>query len=131
MDVTLLCPQQEYRLDAQFESAATENCRLSGGTFCVSHDIESSYAGADVVYAKSWGALPCYGRPQDEWELRKNYRHFIVDEEKMRLTNTVRGVNSTMKSVPRRRSGKSLWCPWCGAMHAYSANIPCCALIDT
>ena len=87
MDVTLLCPQQEYRLDAQFESAALENCRLSGGTFCVSHDIESSYAGADVVYAKSWGALPYYGRPQEEWELRKNYRHFIVDEEKMRLTN--------------------------------------------
>lgn len=87
MDVTLLCPQKEYRLDAQFESAATENCRHSGGTFCVSHDIESSYAGADVVYAKSWGALPYYGRPQEEWELRKNYRHFIVDEEKMRLTN--------------------------------------------
>jgi N-acetylornithine carbamoyltransferase len=87
MDVTLLCPREEYRLDARFESAATENCRHSAGTFCVSHDIESSYAGADVVYAKSWGALPCYGRPQEEWEMRKNYRHFIVDEEKMRLTN--------------------------------------------
>lgn len=87
MDVTLLCPQEEYRLDAQFESAATENCMRSGGTFRVSHDIESSYAGADVVYAKSWGALPYYGRPQEEWELRRNYRHFIVDEEKMRLTN--------------------------------------------
>jgi len=87
MDVTLLCPQQEYRLGAQFEAAATENCRLSGGTFGVSHDIESAYSGADVVYAKSWGALPYYGRPQEEWELRKNYRHFMVDEQKMSLTN--------------------------------------------
>ncbi len=87
MDVTLLCPQQEYRLDEQFESAAKANCKVSGGTFSVSHDIVSAYAGADVVYAKSWGALPYYGRPQEEWELRKNYRHFIVDEEKMSLTN--------------------------------------------
>jgi len=87
MDVTLLCPQEEYRLDAQFEAAATENCRLSGGTFLVSHDIESAYSGADVVYAKSWGALPYYGRPKEEWELRKNYRHFMVDEGKMSLTN--------------------------------------------
>ena len=87
MDVTLLCPQQEYRLDAQFEAAAAENCRHSGGTFGVSHDIESAYSGADVVYAKSWGALPYYGRPQEEWELRKNYRHFMVDEQKMSLTN--------------------------------------------
>jgi len=87
MDVTLLCPQPEYRLDDQFESAALANCEQSGGSFTVSHDIESAYDGADVVYAKSWGALPFYGQVEEEWELRKNYRHFIVDEQKMALTN--------------------------------------------
>jgi N-acetylornithine carbamoyltransferase len=87
MDVTLLCPQPEYRLDDQFESAALANCEQSGGSFTVSHDIESAYDGADVVYAKSWGALPFYGQIEKEWELRKNYRHFIVDEQKMALTN--------------------------------------------
>jgi N-acetylornithine carbamoyltransferase len=87
MDVTLLCPEESYRLDAQFESAAMANSQASGGTFTVTHDIASAYAGADVVYAKSWGALPFYGRVDEEWELRKNYRHFIVDEQKMALTN--------------------------------------------
>jgi N-acetylornithine carbamoyltransferase len=87
MDVTLLCPQQEYRLDSQFEKMAQQNAESSGGSFKVTHDIEEAYTGADVVYAKSWGALPYYGSPEKEWELRKHYKHFIVDEQKMSLTD--------------------------------------------
>jgi N-acetylornithine carbamoyltransferase len=87
MDVTLLCPQAAYILDPQYIAAAEKNALDHGGSFQISHDIESAYAGADVVYAKSWGALPYYGKPEKEWELRKNYRHFMVDEEKMALTN--------------------------------------------
>jgi N-acetylornithine carbamoyltransferase len=87
MDVTLLCPEEAYRLDTQFETSATDFARQSGGSFTMTHDIEEAYDGADVVYAKSWGALPFYGRPEQEWELRRNYRHFIVDEPKMAMTN--------------------------------------------
>ena len=87
MDVTLLCPEVAYRLDPQFESAAVDYAADSGGSFNVTHDIDEAYTGADVIYAKSWGALPFYGKPDQEWELRKNYRHFIVDEEKMAKTN--------------------------------------------
>jgi N-acetylornithine carbamoyltransferase len=87
MDVTLLCPEEAYRLDHQFESKAKAFSEASGGSFRMTHDIDEAYTGADVVYAKSWGALSCYGNPEEEWELRKNYRHFIVDEQKMALTN--------------------------------------------
>jgi N-acetylornithine carbamoyltransferase len=86
MDVTVLCPEEAYRLDEQFENAAVANCQESGGSFSVSHDIEAAYTGAEVVYAKSWGALPYYGRPDEEWALRRQYKHFIVNEEKMALT---------------------------------------------
>lgn len=86
MDVTLLCPEPAYVLDQQFMERAQENAKASGGRLTVSHDIESAYSGADIVYAKSWGALPYYGRPDEEWDLRKKYRHFIVDEQKMSLT---------------------------------------------
>jgi len=103
MDVTMLCPEGAYRLDSQFESAATRFADQSGGTFQVTHDIEEAYTGADVVYAKSWGALPYYGRPEDEWALRKNYRHFIVDEEKMAMTN--HGLFS--HCLPLRRNVKA------------------------
>jgi N-acetylornithine carbamoyltransferase len=103
MDVTMLCPEEAYRLDSQFESAATRFADQSGGSFQVTHDIEEAYTGADVVYAKSWGALPYYGRPEDEWALRKNYRHFIVDEEKMAMTN--KGLFS--HCLPLRRNVKA------------------------
>jgi N-acetylornithine carbamoyltransferase len=87
MDVTLLCPEDAYRLDPQFEDAASRFAADSGGSLRVTHDIEGGYRNAEVVYAKSWGALPHYGKPEDEWELRRKYRHFIVDEEKMALTD--------------------------------------------
>lgn len=103
MDVTLLCPEEAYRLDPQFESAAQHFAEASGGSWRLTHDIEEAYHGADVVYAKSWGALPYYGRPAEEWELRKKYRHFIVDERKMALTND--GLFS--HCLPLRRNVKA------------------------
>ena len=103
MDVTLLCPEEAYRLDSRFESAARDFADQAGGSFHVTHDIEEAYSDADVVYAKSWGALPFYGRPDEEWELRKKYRHFIVDEEKMALTN--KGIFS--HCLPLRRNVKA------------------------
>jgi N-acetylornithine carbamoyltransferase len=87
MDVTLLCPTPDYELDERYMGWAARNVAESGGSLRVSHDIEAAYAGADVVYAKSWGALPYFGRWQEEKPIRDQYRHFIVDEAKMALTN--------------------------------------------
>ena len=87
LDVTLLCPEPAYLLDERFMQAAVANAAASGGSVQVSHDIEAAYSGSEVVYAKSWGALPFYGQPEKEWALRRHYRHFMVDEAKMALTN--------------------------------------------
>ncbi len=116
MDVTLLCPEPDYLLDPQFMDTASNNALASGGSLQVSHDIEAAYDGADFVYAKSWGALPYYGRPEEEFELRKKYRHFIVDEEKMALTNN--GLFS--HCLPLRRNIKAtdgvMDAPYCLAL---------------
>ena len=87
MDVTLLCPSEEFLLDERYLAAAEQNTRAEGGSLTVSHDIEAAYTDADVVYAKSWGALPYFGRWDEEQPLRESNRHFIVDEDKMALTN--------------------------------------------
>ena len=87
MDVTLLCPTPEYVLDERYMGWAAQNVAENGGSLQVSHDIESAYAGADVVYAKSWGALPHFGKWDAEKPIRDRYKHFIVDEAKMALTN--------------------------------------------
>ncbi len=103
MDVTLLCPTPEYVLDERYMGWAAQNVAESGGSIAVSHDIESAYAGADVVYAKSWGALPYFGNWAPEKPIRDRYKHFIVDEDKMALTNS--GVFS--HCLPLRRNVKA------------------------
>ena len=85
-DVTLLCPTEEYLLDERFMSAAKSYLKDNGRTLTISHDPQSAYRGADIVYAKSWGALPYFGRWEDEKPLRERARHFMVDMPKMNLT---------------------------------------------
>lgn len=103
MDVTLLCPTPEYILDERYMGWARDNVDESGGSIQVSHDIDSAYANADVVYAKSWGALPYFGNWEREKPIREQYRHFIVDQAKMALTNN--GVFS--HCLPLRRNVKA------------------------
>jgi len=87
MDVTLLCPTPDYVLDERYMDWARSNVAESGGSLRVSHDIADTYTGADIVYAKSWGALPYFGNWEPEKPIRDRYKHFIVDSEKMALTN--------------------------------------------
>ena len=103
MDVTLLCPTPDYVLDERYLGWANANIAESGGSFAISHDIESAYRGADVVYAKSWGALPYFGDWEREKPIRDQYKHFIVDEAKMALTDN--GVFS--HCLPLRRNVKA------------------------
>ena len=103
MDVTLLCPTADYILDERYMGWAEQNVAESGGSLKISHDIDSAYAGADVVYAKSWGALPFFGNWEPEKPIRDQFTHFLVDERKMALTNT--GVFS--HCLPLRRNVKA------------------------
>ncbi|MGA9333868.1 MAG: N-acetylornithine carbamoyltransferase [Rudaea sp.] len=87
MDVTLLCPTPDYVLDERYMEFGRRNAAENGGSLNLSHDIESAYRGADVVYAKSWGALPYFGQWENEKPIREKYKNFIVDEARMALTN--------------------------------------------
>ncbi|MCB1553026.1 MAG: N-acetylornithine carbamoyltransferase [Xanthomonadales bacterium] len=103
MDVTLLCPTPDYVLDERYMDWAEANVAESGGSLTVSHDIESAYRDADVVYAKSWGAIPFFGRWDEEKPIREAHRHFMVDSAKMALTRN--GVFS--HCLPLRRNVKA------------------------
>lgn len=106
MDVTLLCPNEQYLLDERYMGWAAQNVAESGGSLTVSHDIQDAYRDADVVYAKSWGALPYFGNWADEKPMRDRYQHFIVDEAKMALTrNGGQGIFS--HCLPLRRNVKA------------------------
>ncbi|MCK5041131.1 MAG: N-acetylornithine carbamoyltransferase [Sphingomonadales bacterium] len=103
MDVTLLCPNENYILDQRYMKKAGEYAAGFGGDITISHDIDSAYAGADAVYAKSWGAIPYFGNWDEERPIRDAHKHFIVDEEKMQKTN-----NATFSHcLPLRRNVKA------------------------
>jgi N-acetylornithine carbamoyltransferase len=103
MDVTLLCPNEQYLLDERYMNFAAQNASETGGSFTVSHDIDSAYADADVVYAKSWGAIPYFGNWDAEKAIRDQHKHFIVDERKMSLTNNA----AFSHCLPARRNIKA------------------------
>jgi len=87
MNVTLLCPNEDYLLDQRYIDIADSGTSANGRVLKITHDIDEAYRGSDIVYAKSWGALPFFGRWEEEKPLRDQYRHFIVDEEKMAKTD--------------------------------------------
>jgi len=87
MDVTLLCPNEEYVLDQRYLDIADSDTSSNGRVLKVTHEIDEAYRDADIVYAKSWGALPFFGRWEEEEPIRDQYKHFIVDEDKMEKTN--------------------------------------------
>ena len=87
MDVTLLCPNEEFVLDDRYMEIARVDTASNGQSLTVTHDIETAYEEADVVYAKSWGALRYFGNWDAEKPIRDRYRNFIVDEAKMAITN--------------------------------------------
>jgi N-acetylornithine carbamoyltransferase len=103
MDVTLLCPTQDYLLDSRYMDFGHANAAANGGSLQVSHDIDSAYAGADIVYAKSWGALPYFGNWEQEKPIRDQFKHFIVDELKMAMTNN----GAFSHCLPLRRNVKA------------------------
>lgn len=105
-DVTLLCPTPEYVLDPRYMDAARGYVKDNGRTLTVSHDIDAAYAGAHVVYAKSWGALPYFGRWADEKPIRDAHKHFIVDAAKMAKTADG-GKGLFSHCLPLRRNVKA------------------------
>lgn len=90
-----------YELDEEL----TENIRglaaANGGSFETTHDINEAFAGAQVVYAKSWGAKQFYGAAEKDIEYRAQYRdRWIVDQQKMATTNSA----IFMHCLPVRRN---------------------------
>ncbi len=116
MDVTLLCPNDDYRLDERYMNLGEQFAGDSGGSLTVSHDIDSAYDGADFVYAKSWGALPFFGRWEDEAPVRHASKHFMVDGAKMARTNNAKFSHC----LPLRRNVKAtdevMDAPYCVAI---------------
>ncbi|MFN2491978.1 MAG: N-acetylornithine carbamoyltransferase [Pyrinomonadaceae bacterium] len=92
---------QGYELDDELLETAKTHATAAGGRLDMTNDVEAAFAGADVVYAKSWGASGFYGTPEKDVAQRAQYRNaWIVDEQKMERTNNA----IFMHCLPVRRN---------------------------
>ena len=85
MDLTIACPP-EYQLDPELMAEIERQAELNQGRVRVLHDLKQGCRDAEVVYAKSWGSFQYYGRLDEEIQLRKQYKHWIISEDVMAQT---------------------------------------------
>ncbi len=87
LDLTIACPP-EYDLADDILREIHAAASASGGKVHVSRDYREACAGAKIIYAKSWGSKDFYGNAQGDIALRQAYKHWIIDEEVMGLTDS-------------------------------------------
>ena len=90
-----------YELDEELMETSQQAAAASGGSLEITNDIDTAFSGAEVIYAKSWGAKQFYGNTDQDIATRAQYRSkWIVDEEKMSRTNNA----IFMHCLPVRRN---------------------------
>jgi len=84
MNVRLVHPP-EFRLPQDVVDQAAENARRSGGSFELMDDFDAGMRRAEVVYAKSWGALLTATDEAEGAAISARYADWITDERRMAL----------------------------------------------
>lgn len=98
LEVVVLGPG-EFALDPDKVRLAREIASRTGGSVTQTDD-PAALEGAKVVYAKSWGSLAEYGRPEAEKSIRDGYRGWQVTPGWMERTGGAR----FMHCLPVRRN---------------------------
>jgi N-acetylornithine carbamoyltransferase len=85
-----------YELDEELLQTISER-----GSVEITNDIDAAFDGAEVIYAKSWGAKQFYGNADRDIAERAQFRaKWIVNEDKMSRTNNA----IFMHCLPVRRN---------------------------
>ncbi len=101
MEVVVARPDG-YDLDPDDYTAIAELAAARGGSLRITDDVDGAIDGAHAVYPKSWGALSCFGRPDEERALREGRRDWRLTEARMRTT--AGGAGIAMHCLPVRRN---------------------------
>ena len=85
MDVTLAHPE-EFHMKEEIVEQAKDNAERNGVDFDICHDMDEAFSDAHIVYPKSWGPVAYTDDEEEGLELIDKYPDWVVDQEKMNLT---------------------------------------------
>jgi N-acetylornithine carbamoyltransferase len=85
MEVTVAHPEG-YGLPEAVMARAEDLAASVGGSLRTTNDRATAAHGAEVVYAKSWGALSRYETPSAEQAARESHHDWMVDDDFMSRT---------------------------------------------
>jgi len=77
----------EFKLMPEIVAQAQENAKKSHGSFEIIEDFEEGMAGADVVYAKSWGSMVTTSDHEESATISQQYTDWIVDARRMAMAD--------------------------------------------
>jgi N-acetylornithine carbamoyltransferase len=77
----------EFKLMPEIVAQAQENAKKSHGSFEIIEDFEEGMAGADVVYAKSWGSMVTTSDHEESAQISQQYTDWIVDARRMAMAD--------------------------------------------
>ena len=84
MNVRLTHPP-EFKLMPDIVEQARENARRHKGSFEILDDFNAGFKDADVIYAKSWGAMLTTTDHQESARISQQYTDWITDERRMAM----------------------------------------------
>jgi N-acetylornithine carbamoyltransferase len=84
IDVRLTHPP-EFHLRPEVLAQAAANAEASGGSLHLLDDFDEGFAGADVVYPKSWGCMLTTPDPEESAKIASGYSGWIADERRIGL----------------------------------------------
>ncbi len=87
LDVTL-CRPPEFKLMPEIMEMAEEQARKYGTKFEVVEDMDEGFKDADIVYAKSWGAMVHTPDAEEGAKIIKKYESWITDERRIGLAKS-------------------------------------------
>ncbi len=84
LDIVLAHPP-EFKLMPEIISEAEAIAKRFNTSFSIETDMEKAIKDADIVYAKSWGAMVHTADSAEGARIIQNYSHWITDSAKMSL----------------------------------------------
>jgi N-acetylornithine carbamoyltransferase len=94
MEVTLAHPKG-FELDPEVINHCENFSQQTKGSFKIVNDFEEGFRGADIVYPKSWGSVPCFNYTDETGKTIREQDH----EEAERLNREAKDWMTTAKQM--------------------------------